>query len=110
MENRDYIHADIDREEKRIMSSLSSRAICWVEKRLSMSTFSFSCKNPPTLSLPLISIQAHERPASTPWVPQAAEIFFGILNLKDRKRMYMLQNVGYIEGQQKYTKDVKYMK
>ena len=92
------------------MSSLSSRAICWVEKRLSMSTFSFSCKNPPTLSLPLISIQAHERPASTPWVPQAAEIFFGILNLKDRKRMYMLQNVGYIECQQKYTKDVKYMK
>ena len=55
-------------------------------------------------------IKAHERPASTPWVPQAAEIFFGILNFKDRKRMYMLQNVGYIEGQQKYTKDVKYMK
>ena len=92
------------------MSSLSGRATCWVEKRLSISMLSCSCKNPPTVSLPLISIQANERPASTPWVPQAEKIFYRTLNVMDRKRIYMLQNVGYIEGQQKYTKDVTYIK
>ena len=54
--------------------------------------------------------RAPERPASNPWVHPAAEIFFPTLNLKDCKRIYMLQNVGSIKEQQKYTEFSEFCK